>query len=113
MKYLRRVANKTKRDRERSSKIREDLKVTPLAQEIEIKQLRWFGHVSRMSKERLPKKCIEARLDGKRSRGRPRTTWTENITKLGNRRGKTLTEMKRMAKNREEWKSFIRKAPTL
>ena len=40
MKFLRRVANKTKRDRERNNKIREDLKIKPLLQEIEKKTIK-------------------------------------------------------------------------
>ena len=47
MKYLRPVLNKTRKDRERNVKIRETLKVRPVTQVIEEKQLKWFGHVKR------------------------------------------------------------------
>ena len=41
MKYLRRVAKKTRRDHERNSKIREELGVRQITTELEEKQLKW------------------------------------------------------------------------
>ena len=35
------------------------------------KQLVWYGHVDRMTEERLPKKLLDWVLPGKRRRGRP------------------------------------------
>ena len=51
MKYLRRVTNKTRWDRERNDKIRKDLNVRPVVEMVEEKQLKWFGHVKRMKSE--------------------------------------------------------------
>ena len=79
MKFLRRISNKTKRDLIRNTKIRDDLKVKPILNEIESKQLKWYGHVKRMEKGRIPKKILETRMEGKRGRGRPRTTWMDNV----------------------------------
>ena len=61
MKYLRRVAKKTRRDHERSSKIREELGVRQITIELEDKQLKWYGHMKRMGKEKLPRKIWEAK----------------------------------------------------
>ena len=106
MKYLRRVVNKTKRDRERNTKIRQDLNVKPLTEMIEEKQLKWFGHVKRMGPERIVRRCIEAREWEKRGRGRPRVTWLDNIKEYGQRRGKTMMEMEKMTKDRKVWREF-------
>ena len=57
MKFLRRVANKTKRDHERNNKIRDDQKIKPLIEDIHKKQLKWYGHMKRMNKDRIPQKC--------------------------------------------------------
>ena len=57
----------------RSSEIQKSLKVEPLLLRIERPQLRWFGHVSRMPKERLPKQALLAKANGERPVGRPRT----------------------------------------
>ena len=34
--------------------------------------LRWFGHVERMNNERLLKKVMNSKVDGRNARGRPR-----------------------------------------
>ena len=106
MKYLRRTANKTRRDLERNTKIREELKVKPIIESIETKQLKWYGHVKRMGKERIPRKCLEVRMEGKRSRGRPRTSWMENINNHVRKRNKTLKEADKLTADRKEWRKF-------
>ena len=45
----------------RSSEIRKSLNIEPLLLRIERSQLRWFGHVSRMPQERLPKQALHAK----------------------------------------------------
>ena len=40
--------------------------------------LSWFGHVERMSDERMTKKIYDGKVSGKRGRGRPRLTF-ENL----------------------------------
>jgi hypothetical protein len=55
-------------------------------------QLRWFGHLNRTDEERLTKQVWEARTEGlemKRSRGRPRRTWNDNIQELLTKKKKT------------------------
>ena len=112
MKYLRRIANKTRRDMERNTKIREDLGVRPIRQDIEQKHLLWYGHLKRMERSRLPRKCLEARMEGSRARGRPRRSWIEDIEAAGRERNKTLAEMDRLATNRKSWRQFVKKDPT-
>ena len=110
MKYLRPVLNKTRKDRERNVKIRETLKVRPVTQLIEEKQLKWFGHVKRMGKDRIVRKSVEAREWEKRSRGRPRITWLDNIKEYGRKRGKTLPELEKITKDRKAWKELSEEA---
>ena len=42
-------------------------------------RLRWYGHVVRKSKEYWVKKCMEYKVEGRRTVGRPRRTWLENV----------------------------------
>ena len=55
MRFLRRIEIVTLSNKVRRSAIRKCLNIEPLLLRIERSQLRWFGHVSRMSQERLPK----------------------------------------------------------
>ena len=41
--------------------------------------LRWFGHVGRMDDERLLKKVVNARVDGRGVVGRPKTGWMNRV----------------------------------
>ena len=65
MQVLRTIRGVTRRDRMRNTRIREDLHVTPLLEEIERYKLRWFGHVMRMDDQRKPKKYLKWRPPGK------------------------------------------------
>ena len=78
IRFLRRVHGVTK---ERNFEIREVLKVEPLFR-IERSQLRWFGHVTRMSHERLARQVVLATTQGMRPRGRARTGWCDSIYKI-------------------------------
>ena len=112
MRFLRRVANKTRRDLERNTKIRDDIGLTPITTQVETKQLKWYGHVKRMPKDRIPQEVWKARVDGKRARGRLRATWLQNIEFAGKKRNKSLRELNQLLTDREKWKHFTEKDPT-
>ena len=59
MRVLRLIMGVTRKDRMRNSRIREELKVTPLLEDIERGKLRWYRHVMRMEEERKQKKYLE------------------------------------------------------
>ena len=112
MKFLRRVHGVTLLDQVRSSTIRKSLDIEPLLLRIERSQLRWFGHVSRMPQERLPKQTLLAICDGKRPVGRPRTRWQTYIEDLGwNRLGLHPEEMKDVVGDREVWRLNLELLP--
>ncbi|KAJ3655554.1 hypothetical protein Zmor_014678 [Zophobas morio] len=107
MKYLRRVIGVTLRDHIRSSQIREQLQSKKLMDAIENKQLSWWGHVQRMNADRAAKQVWQAKVQGRRSRGRPQETWNNTIQKSLRKRGKTWIEAKEMARNKKEWGKFV------
>jgi hypothetical protein len=45
-----------------------------LLDDIQTKQLQWYGHVQRMEEGRLPKKVVKWRPLGRRKQGRPKLT---------------------------------------
>ena len=48
-----------------------------LAVRVDMNVLRWFGLVERMDNERLLKKVMNAKVDGRSARGRPRFGWMD------------------------------------
>ena len=63
MRFLRRIKGITLLDKVCNSEIHNSLNVESLLLRIERSQLRWFGHVSRMSQDtedRLPKPALSA-----------------------------------------------------
>ena len=64
MRFLQRIEGVTLFNKVRSSEIRKSLNIEPLLLRIERSQLRWFGHVSRMPQERLPKQALLAKAMG-------------------------------------------------
>jgi hypothetical protein len=49
--------------------------------------LRWFGHMERMSNERLTRRIYVGEVEGRRPRGRPKRAWTEQIGLILKERG--------------------------
>ena len=112
MKVLRRISGKTKYDRVRNEKIRNELDETSVSQKVAGKQLKWYGHVNRMEKSRKPKQYLHARPEGKRLRGRQRFKYIDAIEQHGRKKGKTLREMESLTKDRKAWRAFASTHPT-
>ena len=105
MRFVRRAARLTLRDRIRSSTIRESLKAESLLLYIERSQLRGLGHVLRMARERLAHQVFEAMPQGKRPVGCPRLTWRNYIVYLCQERlGLLWTDVIASVKDRNRWK---------
>ena len=112
MRFLRRIEGVTLFNKVRSSEIRKSLNIEPLLLRIERSQLRWFGHVSRMPQERLPKQALHAKANGRRPVGRPRTRWTDYIEDLGwNRLGLRPSEMMEVMEDHEVWRLNLELLP--
>jgi hypothetical protein len=61
---------KTKRDRVRSERIRGQVGQESVRRVLEERQLKWFGHVCRMERERKPKQFMEAQVEGRKTKGK-------------------------------------------
>ena len=57
-----------------------------IIKETEQNQLTWYGHVQRMTEERLPKIALNWMPKQKRARGRLKKNWMEGIKKAMNER---------------------------
>lgn len=79
MDFLRRSCRKSRLERVRNTEIREMMdKEQTVADEIERRQLVWFGHAKRME-NRWPKRVLEWIPPERRKRGRPRRSWRDDI----------------------------------
>ena len=112
MRFLRRIKGVTLFNKVRSSEIRKSLNIEPLLLRIERSQLRWFGYVSRMPQERLPKQALHAKANERRPVGRRRTRRTDYIKDLGwNRLGLRPSEMMEVMEDREVWRLNLELLP--
>ena len=65
MRFLRKIEAVTLFIKLHSSEIQKSLDIELLFLRIERSQLRWFGHVSRMTHKKLPKQDLLAKANGK------------------------------------------------
>ena len=71
-----------------------------IMQTIKLQQLRWLGHVHRMSPAQLPKIAFEGRINVSRPRGRPPKRWWKNFS------DHPTQKLLRTATNREAYRKY-------
>ena len=74
-----------------------------LAARVDMNVLRWFGHVERMDDERLLKKVMNVKVDGRSARGRPRFGWMDGVKRALNESRMDVREASEHARNKNEW----------
>ena len=74
---------------------------------VDMSVLRWFGHVERMDNERLLKKVMNAKVDERIARGRPRFGWMDGVKRVLNDRRMDVREASERARNRNEWRTIV------
>ena len=87
MRILRLIFGVTKRDKIRNEtiRVRDSLKVQSILTIIEKNQLRWFGHILRMSDTRDVKRMYQWKPTKKRPLGRPRECFKGQIKEITSR----------------------------
>ena len=73
MGFLRKFSGLTWLDKVKSADILESLHIESLLLQLERSQLRWYGHVTRISQQRTAPKLLSLTPIGRRPRNRPRT----------------------------------------
>ena len=81
--------------------VRQELKVEPRFKKIH-KQLEWFGHLMRMNNSKSVKKVWQARMTGKRKRGRLRKTWENSIADNLKEKNVTWNGANKKVRNKKE-----------
>jgi hypothetical protein len=67
----------------------------------------WFGHVSRMTGDRLPVKALHCYITRKRSRGHPHKNWINNIQEDLNNIQLNVNDAINSVRGRERWRHRI------
>ena len=112
MRFLRKIEGVTLFNKVRSYEIRKSLNIEPVPYFSKLKDLRWFGHVSRMPQKRLSKQALLAKANGRRPVGRPRTRWTDYIEDLGwNRLGPHPSKRMKVMEDGEVWRLNLELLP--
>ena len=74
---------------------------------VKSRRMRWAGHVARMGEERGVHGVLVGKPEGKRSLGRPRRRWEDNIKmdleEVGGGRGDWME----LAQDRDGWRSLV------
>ena len=100
--FYRRILRVSYADHITNEEVLDRLSITrQLINQIRKRQIEFFGHVIR-NKE-LENIIVTGKLDGKRSRGRPRMTYLNSLSRWF---GVEERELIRLAQSREEWKTL-------
>ncbi|KAJ4425988.1 hypothetical protein ANN_27614 [Periplaneta americana] len=75
---------------------------------IKSRRLRWAGHVARMGKSRNAYRVLVGRPEGKRSLGRPRRRWEDNIKMDLRELGYDDNDWINLAQDRDRWRGYVR-----
>jgi hypothetical protein len=77
--FFKTLARNYKVRQERKQSVREKLGVQKIVLEIKQYQGEWLQHVERMDTDRIPKQALKYRPKGKRSLGRLRKRWKDQL----------------------------------
>src|SRR6218665_3861363 len=109
MSWLRRIIGRSRREKVRNEQTREELGAEEtVVQKIKKRRLQWFGHVERMEEKRLPNADLYGHVEGKRSRGRQRKTWMDNVREDLKEKNIDLTRIGKATRNRDIWRNLVR-----
>jgi hypothetical protein len=74
---------------------------------VKSRRMRWAGHVPRMGEDRGVQRVLVEKPEGKRTLGRPRRRWEDNIKmdlqEVGGGRGDWME----LAQDRERWRALV------
>ena len=108
MSCLRRMLGVARLDRMKNEEIRKRVNLPETVVEvIRMRRLTLFGHVSRMSGDRLPTRALHCYIPGRCSRGRPCEKWINNIQEDLNCLQPNMKEAMDIVRDRQEWKHRI------
>ena len=76
-----------------------------LMKTIRKRQMQFLGHLYRQ--KGIEHLALTGKIEGKRSRGRPRTTYLQSLNHWGNEKKQSNVQFLRLAEQRNEWNAMI------
>ena len=74
---------------------------------IKSRRMRWAGHVARMGEERVVYKVLVGKPEGKRTLGRPRHRWVDNIRMDLQEVGCAYMDWIGLSQDRDRWRTLV------
>ena len=108
MKCLRSLVEVSRIDRVRNEEVLRRAGIErELVSRVDLRVLRWFGHMERMDEYHMARRVLMASVDGGQVQGRPRRGWMDGAkVALGNR-GLTVKVALQCANDRKEWRALV------
>ncbi|KAL1447571.1 hypothetical protein WDU94_012383, partial [Cyamophila willieti] len=78
-----------------------------IVQVMKERRLKFAGHVARMDEERMPRRVMVEGVNGRRSKGRPKLRWLDNIKKDVTEMGMNPDRWLEYAQDRHRWRSSV------
>ena len=76
----------------------------PIEKQIIKRKYGWLGHTLRKPIGEIAHAALEWNPQGRRNRGRPKSTWRRSISR---ETGKSFSELRAIARNRNNWKILV------
>jgi hypothetical protein len=81
--------------------------LTNIVKVIKSRRMRWAGHVVRVGEGKGAYKVLVGRPEGKRSRGRPRRRWEDNLQMDLRETELDGANWIQLAQDRVQWRAFV------
>ena len=80
---------------------------TNIVRVVKSRRMRWAGHVARMGEDRGVHRVLVENPEGKRSLGKPRRRWKDNIKMDLQEVGRGRGDWMELAQDRDRWRALV------
>ena len=80
---------------------------TNILRVIKSRRMRWAGHVARVGEERGVNRVLVGKLEGRKTLGRPRRRWVDNIRMDLQEVGCVYMDWIGLAQDRDRWRTLL------
>ena len=90
-----------------NSKLLERTAQEPIIASITRRRWRWVGHTLRRDSDNITRTALRWTPEGKRRRGRPKTTWRRTLETEAQSQNKSWKDLETLAKDRHSWSDLV------